>query len=257
MSITLQCLIEAKQQGRLLTVLTAWDYAIAQLLDVAGVDIILVGDSLAMVALGHKTTLPLTLEEMLHHGGAVKRGVKRAFVVCDLPFLSYQESISQAIHTAGRVLKETEVQAVKLEGGHPAIVETVAQLTAIGIPVMGHVGLTPQSVHRLGYRQQGQSETDAKRIISEAIALSEAGAFAIVLEHIPSNLAKIITSKLPIPTIGIGAGSDCDGQVLVTADLLGLSEKQPPFAKSYTSLRRIITEAVKEFSREVRDGKFP
>ncbi|YAI82361.1 MAG: 3-methyl-2-oxobutanoate hydroxymethyltransferase [cyanobacterium endosymbiont of Rhopalodia sterrenbergii] len=257
MAITLQCLIEAKRQGRFLTVLTAWDYAIAQLLDIAGVDIILVGDSLAMVALGHKTTLPLTLEEMLHHGEAVKRGVKRAFVVCDLPFLSYQESVSQAIHTAGRVLKETEVQAVKLEGGHPSVVETVAQLTAIGIPVMGHVGLTPQSVHRLGYRQQGQTETDAKRIISEAIALSEAGAFAVVLEHIPSNLAKIITRKLPIPTIGIGAGSDCDGQVLVTADLLGLSEKQPPFAKSYTNLRQIITEAVKEFSKEVRDGEFP
>ena len=257
MAITLQCLIESKRQGRLLTVLTAWDYAIAQLLDVAGVDIILVGDSLAMVALGHKTTLPLTLEEMLHHGVAVRRGVKRAFVVCDLPFLSYQESVSQAIHTAGRVLKETEVQGVKLEGGHPAVVETVAQLTTIGIPVMGHVGLTPQSVHRLGYRQQGQTKIDAKRIISEAVALSEAGAFAVVLEHIPSDLAKAITSQLPIPTIGIGAGSDCDGQVLVTADLLGLSEKQPPFAKSYTNLRQVITEAVKEFSREVHDREFP
>ncbi len=257
MAITLQHLIKAKQQGRPLTVLTAWDYAIGQLLDIAGVDIILVGDSLAMVALGHDTTLPLTLEQMLHHGAAVKRGVKRAFVVCDLPFLSYQESISQAIHTAGRILKETGVQGVKLEGGHPTALETVAQLTAIGIPVMGHVGLTPQSVHRLGYRQQGQTETDAERISSEAIALSEAGAFAVVLEHIPSDLAKAITSQLPIPTIGIGAGSHCDGQVLVTADLLGLSEKQPPFAKSYLNLRELITEAVKEFSREVRDQKFP
>lgn len=155
-------------------------------------------------------------------------GGQTGLVVCDLPFLSYQESISQAIHAAGRVLKETGVQGVKLEGGHPAAVETVARLSDIGIPVMGHVGLTPQSVHRLGYRQQGTTEVDAERIISEAIALSEAGAFAIVLEHIPAQLARIITDKLPIPTIGIGAGVECDGQVLVTADLLGLSAK-PPF----------------------------
>lgn len=257
MAITLQHLIHAKQQGRPLIALTAWDYAIAQLLDTAGVDIILVGDSLAMVALGHQTTLPITLDEMLHHGAAVRRGVKRAFVVCDLPFLSYQESVSQAIHTAGRVLKETGIQGVKLEGGHPAAVETVARLTAIGIPVMGHVGLTPQSVHRLGYRQQGKTEADRERILLEAIALSEAGAFAVVLEHIPSDLAASITAKLPVPTIGIGAGSDCDGQVLVTADLLGLSEKQPPFAKSYVNLRQIITEAVQKFSREVHERQFP
>jgi 3-methyl-2-oxobutanoate hydroxymethyltransferase len=257
MAITLQHLIQAKQQGRPLIVLTAWDYAIAQLLDTAEVDIILVGDSLAMVALGHQTTLPITLDEMLHHGAAVRRGVKRAFVVCDLPFLSYQESVSQAIHTAGRVLKETGIQGVKLEGGHPAAVETVARLTAIGIPVMGHVGLTPQSVHRLGYRQQGKTEADRERILSEAIALSEAGAFAVILEHIPSDLAASITAKIPVPTIGIGAGPDCDGQVLVTADLLGLSEKQPPFAKSYVNLRQIITEAVQEFSREVHERQFP
>ena len=174
-----------------------------------------------------------------------------------MPFLSYQESVSQAIHAAGRVLKETGVQAVKLEGGHPVAVETVARLSDIGIPVMAHVGLTPQSVHRLGYRQQGTTETEAQRIISEAIALSEAGAFAIVLEHIPADLAKMITAKLMIPTIGIGAGTDCDGQVLVTADLLGLSTKQPPFAKSYLNLREIVTQAVRDFSQEVREGKFP
>jgi 3-methyl-2-oxobutanoate hydroxymethyltransferase len=257
MAVTISQLIQWKQQGRTLISLTAWDYSMARLLDEAGVDIILVGDSLAMVALGHSTTLPLTLDEMLHHAAAVRRGVKRSLVVCDLPFLSYQESTSQAIHSAGRVLKETGVQAVKLEGGHPAIAETVSRLSAIGIPVMGHVGLTPQSVHRLGFKQQGKKEEDAQRIFAEAIALSQAGAFAIVLEHIPAQLAAEITAKLPIPTIGIGAGSDCDGQVLVTADLLGLSEKQPPFAKSYVNLQEIITEAVCNFSREVRDRHFP
>ncbi len=255
--INIQKLKQWKQQGRKIVVLTAWDFAIAQLLDAAGVDIILVGDSLGMVTLGYETTLPLTLEEMIHHTKAVRRGVKRALVVCDLPFLSYQESSQQAIHSAGRVLKETGAQAVKLEGGYPAAAETVARLTAIGIPVMGHVGLTPQSVHLLGYRQQGKTNDDADRIFAEAIALGEAGAFAIVLEHIPSDLARRITQKLTIPTIGIGAGGHCDGQVLVTADLLGLSEKLPPFAKSYVNLRQEITQAVKEFSYEVQEQKFP
>ncbi|MGK7942691.1 MAG: 3-methyl-2-oxobutanoate hydroxymethyltransferase [Crocosphaera sp.] len=257
MALTTQQLINWKQKGRPIVALTAWDYAFAQLLDAAGIDIILVGDSLAMVALGYETTLPVTLDEMLYHAAAVRRGVQRALVVCDLPFLSYQESISQAIHAAGRVLKETGVQAVKLEGGHPAAVETVARLSDIGIPVMGHVGLTPQSVHRLGYSQQGTTEREAQRIFAEAIALSKAGAFAIVLEHIPGDLAKTIRDKLIIPTIGIGAGADCDGQVLVTADLLGLSTKQPPFAKSYLNLREIVTQAVNDFSQEVREGKFP
>ena len=255
--INIQKLKQWKQQGRKIVVLTAWDFAIAQLLDAAGVDIILVGDSLGMVTLGYETTLPLTLEEMIHHTKAVRRGVKRALVVCDLPFLSYQESSQQAIHSAGRVLKETGAQAVKLEGGYPAAAETVARLTAIGIPVMGHVGLTPQSVHLLGYRQQGKTNDDADRIFAEAIALGEAGAFAIVLEHIPSDLARRITQKLTIPTIGIGAGGHCDGQVLVTADLLGLSERLPPFAKSYVNLRQEITQAVKEFSYEVQEQKFP
>lgn len=257
MTVTTQQLIIWKQQRRSIITLTAWDYGIAQLLDEAGVDVILVGDSLAMVALGHASTLPVTLDEMLHHSAAVRRGVKRALVVCDLPFLSYQESTAQAIHSAGRALKEAGVQAVKLEGGHPAIIRTIAQLIAIGIPVMGHVGLTPQSVHKLGYRQQGKTIDEANRILSEAIALSEAGVFAIVLEHIPSDLAAKITEQLSIPTIGIGAGSHCDGQVLVTADLLGLSAKQPPFAKSYANLRGVITQAVKDFTTEVREGLFP
>lgn len=257
LKITTQQLIRWKQQGRSIACLTAWDWAIAQLLDAAGVDVILVGDSLAMVALGYPNTLPITLEAMLHHAKAVVRGVRHALVVVDLPFLSYQESSAQAMRSAGRMLQEAGVQAVKLEGGYPAMVETIACLTLAGIPVMGHVGLTPQSVHRLGYRQQGKSDDDAERILKEAIAVSEAGAFAIVLEHIPAKLAAQISAKLPIPTIGIGAGPHCDGQVLVTADLLGLSDKPPPFAKSYANLRDRITQAARDFATEVRDRRFP
>jgi 3-methyl-2-oxobutanoate hydroxymethyltransferase len=183
--------------------------------------------------------------------------VKRAFLMVDLPFLSYQESPQQAMHSAGRVLKEAGAQAVKLEGGHPVMVDTVGRLTAAGIPVMGHIGLTPQSVHQLGYRQQGKSAEAGERIFAEAIALEQAGAFAMLLEHIPTELAARITQKLSIPTIGIGAGSHCDGQVLVTADLLGLSERLPPFAKSYANLRQVITQAVQDYSHEVREGQFP
>jgi 3-methyl-2-oxobutanoate hydroxymethyltransferase len=257
MPITPQQLINWKQQQRPIVALTAWDYAIADLIDEAGIDLILVGDSLAMVALGHATTLPITLDEMIHHTKAVCRGAKKALVVGDLPFLSYQESIPQAIHSAGRMLKETGVQAVKLEGGHPRMVETVARLVEIGIPVLGHVGLTPQSVHQLGYRQQGKTADTAERIVQEAIALTEAGIFALVLEHIPADLAEKITQRLPIPTIGIGAGASCDGQVLVTADLLGLSKKTPPFAKTYLNLRSEINGAIQQFSADVREKRFP
>ncbi len=257
MPITPQQLIDWKHQHRPIVALTAWDYAIANLVDEAGVDLILVGDSLAMVALGHSTTLPITLDEMIHHTKAVCRGVDKALVVADLPFLSYQESIPQAIHSAGRMLKETGVQAVKLEGGHPRMVETVARLVEIGIPVLGHVGLTPQSVHQLGYRQQGKTADTAEKILQEAIALTEAGIFALVLEHIPADLAATITQRLSIPTIGIGAGAGCDGQVLVTADLLGLSKKTPPFAKTYLNLRSEINGAIEQFSADVREKRFP
>jgi len=257
MAITTQQLIQFKQQGRPIVALTAWDYAIAQLLDTAEVDIILVGDSLAMVTLGYPTTIPLTLDEILHHAKAVRRGVKRALLMVDLPFLSYQESPQQAIHSAGRILKETGAQAVKLEGGYPVMVDTVERLTTAGIPVMGHIGLTPQSVHQLGYRQQGKTTDAGERILGEAIALEQAGAFAMLLEHIPAELAGRITQKLTIPTIGIGAGAHCDGQVLVTADLLGLSERLPPFARSYVNLRQVITQAVQDYTTEVREGKFP
>ena len=248
---TVRQLLQFKASGKKIVALTAWDFAIAQILDAAGVDLILVGDSLAMVALGYENTLPLTLDEIIHHAKAVKRGVKNAPIVVDLPFLSYQTSTEVAIQSAGRILKETGAQAVKLEGGYPAMVETIARLVDIGIPVMGHIGLTPQSVHQLGYRQQGKTEDDRDRLISAAIALERAGVFSIVLEHIPADLAKVISEKLSIPTIGIGAGVDCDGQILVTADILGLTERQPPFAKVYVDLRALITQAVQAYSADV------
>lgn len=257
MPITPQHLIQWKQQQRSIAVLTAWDYAIASILDRAGIEVILVGDSMAMVALGHDTTLPLTLDEIIHHAKAVRRGVKEALVVVDMPFLTYQESVQQAMHSAGRILKETNAGAVKLEGGYPAIAETVSRLVQAGIPVMGHVGLTPQSVRQMGFRQQGRSSEASNRIISEAIALEQAGAFAIVVEHVPAELGKLITEKLTIPTIGIGAGIHCDGQVLVTSDALGLGTWKPKFAKAYLDLNGLITKAVQEFGEEVRSGKFP
>lgn len=257
MAMTVHQLQRRKFEAKPIVALTAWDYAIAQILDQAGVDLILVGDSMAMVALGYETTLPITLDEMLHHAKAVRRGVNHALLVCDLPFLSYQESPQQAMHSAGRALKEAGMQAVKLEGGYPAMTETIQRLAQAGIPVMGHVGLTPQSVHVLGYRQQGKAAADGERILAEAIALEQAGAFAIVLEHIPAPLALQITQKLSIPTIGIGAGPHCDGQVLVTADLLGLSARKPPFAKAYADLRTLITHAVQNFSQDVQAHQFP
>jgi 3-methyl-2-oxobutanoate hydroxymethyltransferase len=241
-----------KSQGRKIVALTAWDYPIASILDAAGVDIILVGDSLAMVALGYENTLPLSLNAIIHHAQAVKRGVKNALMVVDLPFLTYQVSIEAAIAAAGEVLQTTGAQAVKLEGGYAEMVETVRRLVLVGIPVMGHVGLTPQSVHQLGYRQQGQSSSDRDRILAEAVALEAAGAFAIVLEHLPKDLAAEISHQLTIPTIGIGAGPDCDGQVLVTADLLGLTEKQPPFARVYLDLRSQISSAVSHYINDVQ-----
>lgn len=257
MPITPQQLIERKQQGIAIVALTAYDYVSAKLLDRAGVDLLLVGDSLGMVVLGYETTLPLTLDEMIHHAKAVRRGIEKALMVVDLPFLTYQESFQQAMHSAGRILKETGAQAVKLEGGYPEIAETVRRLVLAGIPVLGHVGLTPQSVHQLGYRKQGKTPETGDRILKEAVALQDAGAFAVVLEHIPSQLAADISKTLVIPTIGIGAGIHCDGQVLVTHDLLGLTERVPPFAKRYANLQETITQAVQAYGEEVRDRRFP
>lgn len=258
MARTTQRIIRCKEEGQPIVALTASDFLFAQMLDQGGVDIILVGDSLAMVTLGYENTLPVTLDDIIHHAKAVCRGVEKALVVVDLPFLSYQVSPEQAIASAGRVLKETGAQAVKVEGGHPAMVETVARLVEIGIPVMAHVGLTPQSVHQFGgFRQQGTSPESEARILEQAIALEKAGAFSMVLEHIPTSLAEKVTKSLAIPTIGIGAGAFCDGQVLVTADLLGLSAWHPPFAKPYAKLREAVLDTVQSFAQDVRKHQFP
>ncbi len=255
--ITIPQLQQWKLQGRPITMLTAWDFLFAEILDQAGVDVILVGDSLGMVALGHPTTLPVTLDQMVHHTQAVRRGVKRALLVADLPCLSYQASPDQALQSAGRLLQEAGVQAVKLEGAYGSAIRAVECLVEVGIPVLGHVGLTPQSIHQLGsFRQQGQSPEAAARILEEALALEAAGVFAVILEHIPGELAHTITSKLKVPTIGIGAGPNCDGQVLVTADLLGLSAQAPPFAPAYGHLRAEITKFVQNYCQDVISQQF-
>ena len=221
-------------------------------------DLLLVGDSLAMTTLGYSTTLPLTLEELIHHCAAVRRGVERAFLVADLPFLTYQVNREQALLSAGRVIKEAGANGVKLEGGYPQIVHTVAALVNAGIPVLGHLGLTPQSVHQMGgFRRQGTTEESAQRLLHEAKDLQEAGAFALVLEHMPATIGREISQQLLIPTFGIGAGNGCDGQILVTNDLLGLSERIPPFAKAYAHLGKTILSAVETFCEDVRQGNFP
>lgn len=256
MANTIRSLQRLKQIGKPIVALTAWEYSTAQVLDRSGVDLLLVGDSLAMVALGYSTTLPVRVEELLFACQAVRRGVTQALLVADLPFGSYEQSPEQAFATASRFIKEAGAQAVKLEGGYPRMVKTVSFLVESGIPVLGHVGLTPQSVHQFGgFRVQGKTTAEAERILYEAQALELAGAFAIVLEHIPSALAADISRTLTIPTIGIGAGPDCDGQILVTHDLLGLSESPPPFAKPYIDLRSAIAQAVEQFATDVREGK--
>ncbi|MEM9807823.1 MAG: 3-methyl-2-oxobutanoate hydroxymethyltransferase [Cyanobacteria bacterium P01_D01_bin.56] len=255
MTITTSQIVRWKQEKRAIAALTAWDYLSAQIVDAAGIDIALVGDSLAMTVLGYENTVPLTLEEIIHHAKAVHRGLSQAMMVVDLPFLSYQISPEQAMLHAGKVMKETGAQAIKLEGGHPAMAATVARLTQVGIPVMGHVGLTPQSVHQFGgFRKQGKTAESAERILQEAQALERAGAFAIVLEHIPNDVAKSITQIVGIPTIGIGAGPDCDGQILVTSDLWGMSAWQPPFAKPVVDLRSQAIQAVQQFCHQVRES---
>lgn len=237
--------------------LTAYDHPTAKILDKAGVDTILVGDSVGPVVLGYPNTIPVTVEEMIHHTRAVVRGTKRALVIIDMPFMSYQESIEQAKHNAGRMLKESGAEAVKLEGGS-AMRETIRAMVDVDIPVVAHIGLTPQSIHRMGgYKVQGKGE-DVSRLIGDAKAVEEAGAFMVVLECVPRQLAKEITEMLSIPTIGIGAGPDCDGQVLVLHDLLGLlGDFRPKFVKQYANLSDIIDTAVKSYISEVTSGAFP
>lgn len=247
-----------KAEGRPITMLTAYDYPMARLVDAAGVDVVLVGDSVGNVVLGYTSTLPVTMDEMVHHVKAVARGVARAMVVADMPFLSYQVSTEEALRNAGRFLKEAEAQAVKLEGGRE-ITDRVRALVAAGIPVMGHIGLTPQAVHQMGgYRVQGRDVATARKLLDDALALEEAGAFSLVLECVPAPLAQLITEELTIPTIGIGAGPSCDGQVLVTHDLLGLyGGFAPKFVKRYAELHEAITQALAEYVKEVRERKFP
>ncbi|MEM9004037.1 MAG: 3-methyl-2-oxobutanoate hydroxymethyltransferase [Cyanobacteria bacterium P01_F01_bin.86] len=257
MAVRINQFVRWKQEKRPVAVLTAWDFMSGQIADQSGADMILVGDSLAMVALGYDTTIPLTLDELLHHAKAVRRSVKQALLVADMPFLSFQTDLADAMRSAGRALKEAGAQAVKLEGGYARMTETIRVLVEAGIPVMGHVGLTPQSVNQLGgFRQQGTSPETADRILQEALAIEKAGAFAIILEHIPDELGKTITDALGITTIGIGAGPYCDGQVLVTADVLGLSAWQPPFAKKYANLREQAIKAAQQFCEDVRSQNF-
>jgi 3-methyl-2-oxobutanoate hydroxymethyltransferase len=254
MTVTIHDLRAWKAEGRRWAMLTAYDFPTAQILDAAGIPVLLVGDSLGRNVLGYPNELPVTLEEMLHHTRAVTRGTTDAMVVGDMPFMSFQASIDDGVRNAGRFIKEAGAHAVKVEG---AQFELVRRLSEIGIPVMAHVGLTPQSVYGLGgYRVQGRGETAAK-VLEQAHALEKAGAFAVVLEAMPSDLGTEITKQLEIPTIGIGAGNGCDAQVLVVNDLLGLNEKVPKLAKPYANLREQITGAASAFARDVEAGAFP
>jgi len=247
-----------KQRGEKIAMLTAYDFTMARLLERAGIDMLLVGDSLGMVILGYETTLPVTLDAMVHHTRAVSRGATRALVVADMPFLTYQTSVADAVRNAGRLLQEGGAAAVKIEGGG-ATVEAAARLVEVGIPVMGHLGLVPQSVHQLGgFHQQATIVEDADELLADAHALQEAGVFAVVLESIPAEVARAVTTELRIPTIGIGAGPHCDGQVLVTYDMLGLSEGHvPSFVERYADLGEQTIAAARAFADDIRTGRFP
>ena len=247
-----------KEKNEKLTMLTAYDYSMAKLVDNSGINGILVGDSLGMVCLGYEDTLSVTMEDMIHHTKAVSRGTKNALVVADMPFMSYQTSVYDSVVNAGRLIKEGRAQAIKLEGGLE-ICDRILAITKASIPVMGHIGLTPQSVNVFGgFKVQGKDEENIKRLINEAIEIEKAGAFAIVLEYVPEMVAKIISKKLSIPTIGIGAGVNCDGQILVYQDMLGMySDFTPKFVKKYDNLGEKIDIAFKSYINEVKDGVFP
>lgn len=248
-----------KKEGRKIVALTAYDYSTAKILDRSGVDFILVGDSLAMVALGHQTTHAVTMDEMIHHTRAVTRGVQSAFVVADLPFMSYQVDVIQAITNAGRFIKEAQAHGVKLEGATRLNLEVIERLVAMGIPVCGHLGFTPQSIHALGgNRVQGRNAQEANRLIEESLALEQAGCFSLVLEMVPASVASLISAELRIPTIGIGAGAGCDGQILVTDDLLGkYTDFLPRFVRRYANLSEVCQQAIEHYSEDVRNGNFP
>lgn len=256
--ITTEQLRKMKQSGEKISALTAYDYIMANLLDESGLDVILVGDSASTVFAGNETTLPITMNEMLYHVKVVTKAVQRALVVADMPFMSYHESVEDAIRNAGKFMKEGQAEAIKLEGGIEFL-PTIKRLVEIGIPVMGHLGLTPQSIHKFGtYRTRGTSKPEAKKIIEDAKALEKAGVFALVLEKIPASLAKKVSETISIPTIGIGAGIHCDGQILVTHDLLGLYEKfHPRFVRRYAELGKLMRKAFQHYREDVKNKKFP
>jgi len=256
--MTIPDILRKKKEGKKITMLTAYDYPFAKIVDETGMDIVLVGDSLGMVVQGHETTLSVTMEEMLYHTRIVTRAVKNALVIADMPFLSNRMGLSETIKNAGRFLKEAGAAGVKLEGG-VAVADQIRAVVQAEIPVMAHVGMTPQSIHKLGgYKVQGKEEASAIKLLQDAAAVEEAGAFAVVLEAVPISVARNITERLKIPTIGIGAGPHCDGQVLVLYDLLGLFDKFiPKFAKQYADLRTAALGAVRRYKEEVESGKFP
>lgn len=258
MRVTIAEIKEMKQKGEMIPMLTAYDYATAKLVDEMGVPLILVGDSLGMVVLGYESTIPVTMEEMLHHTRAVVRGTKTALIIGDMPFMTYHTGVSDALRNAARFIQEGGAQAVKLEGGE-SVAEIVSRVVGCGMPVMGHIGLTPQSIHQLGgFKVQGKTPEAAIRMLKDARALEEAGVFSIVLESVPAPLAKLITEKVNVPTIGIGAGIGCDGQVQVVSDLLGVfTDFVPKHAKQYAKLADIIRTAVGDYVAEVKAGTFP
>ncbi len=258
MRVTINQIKEMKQKGEKITMLTAYDYSTARIVDEAGIPLILVGDSLGMVVLGYESTIPVTMEEMLHHTKAVVRGTKQAMIIGDMPFMTYHVSVDDALRNAARFIQEAGAQAVKLEGG-VTVAEKVKRIVECGMPVMGHIGLTPQSIHQFGgFKVQGRTPEAAIRLLEDAKALEEAGAFSVVLETVPAPLATLITQKIGIPTIGIGAGIGCDGQVQVINDILGsFADFVPKHAKQYTKLTDIIRSAVTEYDNEVKAGTFP
>lgn len=256
--VTTRSVQEMKKHGRRISCLTAYDALIARILDEAGIDVILVGDSLGNIVQGHETTIPVTLDDVIYHTKAVVRGVQRALVVADMPFMSYQVSPEEAFRNAGRLMKEAGASAVKIEGGH-RVCEAVRRMTEAGIPVMAHLGLTPQSINQFGsYRPRGQNAQEAEEILNDAKELEKAGAFAVVLEKIPMNLAETITKTLSIPTIGIGAGPHCDGQILVYTDMIGLTiDFSPRFVRRYDNLHQRVNDSVSRYIQDIQNGTFP
>lgn len=257
-AVTTYRLTEMKQRGEKISMLTSYDYSMARIVDAAGVDVILVGDSAANVMAGYETTLPITLDMMIYHARSVVRAVQRALVVVDLPFGTYQGNSKVALDSAVRIMKETEADAVKMEGGEE-ILESVQRILSAGIPIMGHLGLTPQSIHKFGtYAVRAKSEAEAAKLLHDAHLLSEAGCFGLVLEKIPAALAEQVTREIPIPTIGIGAGGACDGQVLVIHDMLGINKGfSPRFLRRYADLHTVMTDAVSQYVADVKAGDFP